>query len=211
MRPVPDDESLSRDQDILAGACQAYRSNVTEKQAYEIVRAYPEFELRRYPSHVVAEVVVRAPFEDAGNVAFRRLAGYIGGQNRSTTKIAMTAPVVQRESETIAMTSPVVQQETEQGEYAVAFVLPAAFTRENAPAPTNPDVALHTRPTVLSAVRRYRGRWAQASFERHRAVLDRALREAGFTPMGPPRWARFDPPIVPVPLRRNEVVQDVSA
>ena len=184
---------------------------MTEKQVYDVVRGYPEFELRRYPAHVVAEVVVRAPFEDAGNVAFRRLAGYIGGQNRSSSKLAMTAPVVQQESQTIAMTSPVVQQETGQGGYAVAFVLPAAFTLQDAPVPTNPDVTLHARPTVLSAVRRYRGRWTQASFERHRAVLDRALREAGFAPVGPPRWARFDPPVVPAPLRRNEVVQDVSA
>ena len=183
---------------------------MTEKQVHELVRTYPAFELRRYPAHVVAEVVVRAPFEDAGNRAFRTLAGYIGGQNRSRARIAMTAPVVQQESERIAMTSPVVQRESGQGEYAVAFVLPARFTLEDAPVPTNPDVTLHGRPAVLSAVRRYRGRWTQASFERHRATLDRALGEAGLTPVGPPRWARFDPPVVPAPLRRNEVVQDVS-
>ena len=109
------------------------------------------------------------------------------------------------------MTSPVVQQETREGEYAVAFVLPATFTLESAPVPTNPEVTLHARPTALAAVRRYRGRWTHASFDRHRAVLDRAVRDAGLTPVGPPRWARFDPPIVPAPLRRNEIVQDVSA
>lgn len=186
---------------------EAYRSNVTEKQSHEVLRAHPEFELRRYPPHVVAEVVVRAAFEEAGNVAFRTLAGYIGGQNRAATKIAMTAPVIQQESQTIAMTSPVVQQET--GEDAVAFVLPATFTLENAPVPTNAEVTLHARPAVLAAARRYRGRWTQASFDRHRAELDRVVREAGLTPVGPPRWARFDPPIVPAPLRRNEIVQDV--
>ena len=168
-------------------------------------------ELRRYPSHVVAEVVVRASFEDAGNAAFRTLAGYIGGQNRSATTIAMTAPVVQREPEAIAMTSPVVQREISgEGEYAVAFVLPATFTLRSAPVPTNDQVRLHERPTVLAAARRYRGRWTRASFERHRVVLDQAVRAAGMTPVGPPRWARFDPPAVPAPLRRNEIVQDVE-
>ncbi len=184
---------------------------MTQKQTYEVLRAVSGFELRRYPSHVVAEVVVRAPFEDAGNLAFRRLAGYIGGQNRSASTIAMTAPVVQQESETISMTSPVVQRQMGEGEYAVAFVLPAEYTLESAPVPTHPDVMLQARPTVLAAARRYRGRWTQASFERHRAVLDRAVRDAGFIPLGPPRWARFDPPFVPAPLRRNEVVQDVTA
>lgn len=183
---------------------------MTEKQVYEVVRSYPEFELRRYAPHVIAEVVVRAPFEDAGNVAFRTLAGYIGGQNRAARRIAMTAPVVQQESEKISMTAPVVQRETEQGEYAVAFVLPATFTLEDAPVPTNPQITLHARPEQLAAARRYRGRWTQASFEQHRAALAEAVRQAGLTPVGPPRWARFDPPIVPAPLRRNEVVLDVA-
>ncbi len=183
---------------------------MTEKQVYEVVRTYPEFELRRYAPHVVAEVVVTAPFEDAGNVAFRTLAGYIGGQNRAARTIAMTAPVVQQEPEKIAMTAPVVQRETEPGEYAVAFVLPATLTLETAPVPTSPHVTLHARPAQLAAARRYRGRWTHASFERHRAALEEAVRQAGLTPVGPPRWARFDPPIVPAPLRRNEVVQDVA-
>lgn len=183
---------------------------MTEKQVHEVVQTYPDFELRRYPSHVVAEVVVRAPFADAGNAAFRTPAGYIGGQNRSASSIAMTAPVVQQDAEPIAMTAPVLQAPGGgEGEYAVSFVLPAAYTLATAPVPTNPAVRLHERPTTLAAARRYRGRWTEASFEHHLAVLDRAVRAAGLTPVGPPRWARFDPPIVPAPLRRNEVVQDL--
>jgi hypothetical protein len=183
---------------------------VTEKQAYEVVQSHDDFELRRYAPHVVAEVVVRAPFEDAGNAAFRMLLGYISGQNRSATKVAMTAPVVQRESEKIAMTAPVEQRETGEGAYAVAFVLPTALTLATAPVPTNPEVQLHERPAVLAAARQYRGRWTQESFEHHRAELDSAIREAGLTPVGSPRWARFDPPFMPFFLRRNEVVQDVT-
>lgn len=186
-------------------------TRMTEKQVYELVQTYPDFELRRYPSHVVAEVVVRAPFADAGNAAFRTLAGYIGGQNRSAGKIAMTAPVVQRDAEPIAMTAPVLQTQGDgEGEYAVSFVLPSTYTLETAPVPTDPAVRLHEHPTTLSAARRYRGRWTQASFEHHWALLVDAVRGAGLTPVGPPRWARFDPPIVPAPLRRNEVVQDLA-
>lgn len=183
---------------------------MTEKQSYELVRTYEKFELRRYAPHVVAEVVVRAPFEDAGNIAFRVLLGYISGQNRSASKVAMTAPVIQREAQKIPMTEPVEQRKTREGEYAVAFVLPSSFTLDRAPAPTSPEVQLHERGAVLSAVRRYRGRWTQASFEHHRKELDSAIRAAGLTPVGSPRWARFDPPFVPWFLRRNEVVQDIA-
>jgi hypothetical protein len=183
--------------------------SVTEQQAYEVVRTYDEFELRRYAPHLVAEVVVAAPFEDAGNAAFRTLVGYISGQNRSASKVAMTAPVIQRDSQPIPMTEPVEQQRTGEGEYAVAFVLPSSLSLEQAPVPTSPEVHLHERPAALGAARRYRGRWTEASFEQHRATLDRAVRAAGLTPVGSPRWARFDPPFVPWLLRRNEVVQDV--
>jgi hypothetical protein len=183
---------------------------VTEKQAYEVVQAYAGFELRRYAPHLVAEVVVRAPFEEAGNAAFRTLLGYISGQNRSATKVAMTAPVLQQEHQRIPMTEPLEQRETGDGEYAVAFVLPSSFTLDSAPVPTSTEVQLHERPAVLCAARRYRGRWTRASFEQHRKELDSAVRTAGMTPVGSPRWARYDPPFVPGLLRRNEVVQEVA-
>ena len=182
---------------------------MTEKQAYEVVRSFPEFELRRYAPHVVAEVLVRASFEDAGNAAFRTLLGYISGQNRSSSKVAMTAPVLQRDSRSMLAPEPLDQARSGEGEYAVAFVLPSSFTLANAPVPTSPEVQLRERPATLAAVRRYRGRWTASSFEEHRHALDRAVRTAGLTPVGPPRWARFDPPFMPWPLRRNEVVQDV--
>ncbi|MDQ2758742.1 MAG: heme-binding protein [Actinomycetota bacterium] len=183
---------------------------MTEEQAYDIVQTFEEFELRRYAPHVVAEVVVRGEFEDAGNMAFRTLFGYISGQNRSGSKVAMTSPVIQREPEQIAMTAPVQQRETSAGEYAVAFVLPSSFTLGRAPVPTSPEVQLHQRAAALAAAHRYRGRWTQASFEHQCRGLQSAVRAAGLTPVGSPRWARFDPPFVPWFLRRNEVVQDVT-
>ena len=182
---------------------------MTEQQRYEVVRRHPQFELRRYAPHVVAEVVVTGSFEDAGNRAFRTLLGYITGQNRSATKVAMTAPVIQSDSTTMAMTEPVQQTRTPEGSYAVAFVLPASITLEDAPVPTSPEVRLRERPATLGAARRYGGRWTESSFEEHRTALDAAVREAGLTPVGAPRWARFDPPFMPWFLRRNEVVQDV--
>ncbi|MFK5634992.1 MULTISPECIES: SOUL family heme-binding protein [unclassified Ornithinimicrobium] len=182
---------------------------MTEKQPYAVVQTYEEFEVRCYPSHVVAEVVVSASFEDAGPTAFRTLLDYISGQNLSASKVAMTAPVVQRRPEKISMTEPVEQRETGRGQYAVAFVLPATYTLDSAPVPTSPQVQLHERPATVSAVRGYRGRWTEASFDHHSRVLGRAIGVAGLTPAGPPRWARFDPPFVPWFLRRNEVVQDL--
>jgi hypothetical protein len=181
---------------------------VTEEQPFEVVRRYDGFELRRYPSHVVAEVTVRLPFEQAGNKAFGSLFGYISGRNRSQTKVAMTAPVVQ--SSGASQTAPVIQHGTDEGGYAVAFVLPASMTEETAPKPTDPDVRLRTVPPSLAAVTRYSGRWSQDSYERHCADLLTAIEAEGLTIVGTPRFARFDPPFKPWFLRRNEVIVDVD-
>jgi hypothetical protein len=185
---------------------------VTEQQPFDVVRRYDGFELRRYPSHVVAEVNVRLPFERAGNEAFGSLFGYISGQNRSRTSVPMTAPVVQSAGrpQKVAMTAPVLQHQTDEGGYAVAFVLPAGMTEESAPEPADPKVTIRTVPSSLAAVTRYSGRWSQDSYERHCADLLEAIRAEGLLVVGEPRFARFDPPFKPWFLRRNEVIVDVD-
>ena len=83
---------------------------MTEQQPYEVVDRRDGFELRRYPAHLVAEIEVDGSFDEAPNRAFRPLAGFINGANRTRRQIAMTAPVTQQEAgpEKIAMTAPVV-------------------------------------------------------------------------------------------------------
>ena len=49
-----------------------------------------------------------------------------------------------------------------------------------------------------------------AGFLAWAGLLPLAVLAAGFVPVGPPRFARFDPPFKPWFLRRNEVVQDVT-
>ncbi|WP_120339683.1 SOUL family heme-binding protein [Cryobacterium soli] len=187
---------------------------MTEQQPYDVVRSYDDFEVRRYPEHVLAEVVVDGAFEDAGNRAFRYLFNYISGENVFRAKVAMTAPVVQDAASTkIAMTAPVVQQPggTADGSHRVAFVLPAGLTEATAPRPTSPQVHLRTVPESLVAAIRYRGRWTEDGYRTHLEELRTAVGAAGLTATGTPRFARFDPPFKPAFLRRNEVLLDVVA
>jgi hypothetical protein len=130
----------------------------------------------------------------------------------------MTAPVVQAESSTkIAMTAPVVQEALagKQGErdgngsFRVAFVLPAGLTIDTAPQPTSPQVRLRSVPESLTAASRYRGRWDEDGFARHLEGLRAAVAASGLAAMGEPRFARFDPPFMPSFLRRNEVMLDI--
>jgi len=191
---------------------------MTEQQPYTVVGTHDGFELRRYPEHLVAEVITTGPFESAGNRAFRYLFAYISGENSVRQKVAMTAPVVQAETSTkIAMTAPVVEEavDGEQGDrqvtgtFRVAFVLPTDFTIETAPQPTSPEVRLRSVPESIVASASYRGRWHEAGYARHLELLRMAIAAAGLTARGEPRFARFDPPFMPAFLRRNEVLLDI--
>lgn len=191
---------------------------MTDQQPYQIMGRYDGFEVRRYPAHLLVEVIVDGTFEEAGNRAFRYLFAYISGENQSIQKVAMTAPVVQDAApEKISMTAPVLQQGTEvQGDnggtpkFRVAFVLPEGFTIENAPSPTNPNVQLRAVPENIAAVVRFSGRWSALSYQRNLQSLRIALRKAGLTSTGSPRFAKFDPPLKPWFLRHNEIVLDLK-
>jgi len=189
---------------------------MTEQQPYDLVQQYPHFELRRYPPHVLAEVEVHAAFDRAGNEAFRYLFNYISGSNTTRQKLTMTAPVIQESetSEKLAMTAPVLQSgplpDGSDGDYVVAFVLPAGLTAETAPVPNEPKVKIREVPGALSAVARFTGNGSAAAFERHTVALTEALQLADLTPISAPRFARFDPPFKPWFLRHNEVLLDVK-
>ncbi|MFC5175192.1 SOUL family heme-binding protein [Nocardioides taihuensis] len=171
---------------------------MTEQQVYEVLEEHPEFELRRYPEHLVAETEVGGPFELAGNVAFPRLARFIGGHNRSSRKIAMTAPVVQ-------------EQDPANRRYVVGFVMPADVSADDLPDPLDSAVRVRRVPAETAAALRFSGRWSRGSFEKRAAQLLAALDAAGLEVVGTPRYARFDPPWTPWFLRRNEVVVPVAA
>lgn len=190
---------------------------MTEQQPYELVQRYAHFELRRYPAYAVAEIEVKATFDRAGNAAFRHLFNYISGSNTAQRKLAMTAPVIQGpgQSQKLAMTAPVLQSgplpgSSEPADFIVAFVLPVGVTAETAPVPANPDVRVRAQPGSLAAALRFSGSGSEAAFVRRNDGLQEALKLAGLKPVGPPRFARFDPPFKPWFLRRNEVVQDVQ-
>jgi len=184
---------------------------MTEQQRYEVVARRPGFELRRYPTHLVAEVEVEGSFEGAGNTAFRPLVAYIRGRNRASQSLAMTAPVLQRRdhSDDTPAAVETVTAETSPGRYVVSFVMPQTSMRESLPDPGDARVAIRAVPEELAAVARYSGRWTSTPYHQQTSRLLQAVREAGLETTGPPRFARFDPPWTPWFRRHNEVVVPV--
>lgn len=165
---------------------------MTEHQPYEVLAERPRYEIRKYPAHWVVEMRIAADFESAGNAAFRRLVGYIGGNNEGRQSIAMTAPVVQKAADSSA------------ADQVVSFVLPASMVTP--PAPTDPNVTLRLVPSETAAAARFSGRWTLGSFDSHARRLLDDLAADGVATAGPMRFARFDPPWTPWFMRHNEAV-----
>ena len=176
-----------------------------EEPDYEVTKTFDNVELRRYAPYVVAEVVLEASADDAGNQAFPILAGYIFGKNKGDRKFAMTAPVTQAAAPLrLDMTAPVTQIAVANG-MRVQFVLPKGVTLANAPEPIDPRVQLRLIPAATWAVIRYSGTWSQENYTEHLGKLKAALAAAGVVTQGEPLFARYNPPITPWFLRRNEI------
>ena len=180
-------------------------SHAIEEPEYEVLRKLDKVELRQYAPYVVAEVVLRSTAEEAGNQAFPILAGYIFGKNKGERKLAMTAPVTQSAVPVrLDMTAPVTQAAVAGG-MRVQFVLPKGVTLATAPEPLDPRVQLREVPASQWAAIRYSGTWSQANYDEHLALLIAALAAAGVATQGEPVLARYNPPITPWFLRRNEI------
>jgi hypothetical protein len=182
-----------------------------EKLAYRTLEQEGPFELRRVESHVVAQTFVEGDFESVGNEGFRRLAAYIGGANRRSDEISMTAPVVQEPaSSKIAMTAP-VGQERSGDRYRITFLMPSRYTLKSLPQPTDERVQLRAERERTVAAVRYSGFWSRARYEHHERQLRAWIEGRGLEPVAEPVWARYDPPFMPWFLRRNEILIEVRA
>ena len=181
-------------------------SQAIEEPDYEVIRQLGDaIELRQYARYVVAEVVLQASADEAGNQAFPILAGYIFGKNKGEKKFAMTAPVTQSAVPVkMPMTAPVTQAAVPGG-MRVQFVLPKGVTLESAPEPVDPRVQLRLVPASQWAAIRYSGTWSQANYEQHLALLKAALDKAGVATEGEPVLARYNAPFTPWFMRRNEI------
>ena len=115
--------------------------------------------------------MVETDFNDAANVAFRRLFNYISGNNKTKESISMTAPVNQMaSSEKIAMTAPVNQQQSGE-KYSISFVMPSKYSLETLPEPLDTEVSIKEIPSYKAAAIRYSGTWSQKQYESKRASL----------------------------------------
>ncbi|XP_057533204.1 heme-binding-like protein At3g10130, chloroplastic [Amaranthus tricolor] len=191
-----------------------------ETPKYEVIQSTNDYEIRKYPPSVIAEVTYD-PSEMKGNKdgGFTILANYIGAlgnpQNTKSEKVAMTAPVItQNNAEKIAMTAPVITKTDESGEknmVRMQFILPSKYERaEDAPKPLDERVVIKEEGEKKYGAVKFSGLTSDGVVTDKVEKLKSALEKDGYKVIGDFLLARYNPPWTLPPLRTNEVLIPVE-
>lgn len=180
-----------------------------EQPKYVVVESEQSIEIRDYPAMIVAEANVTGARDKAIGEGFRIIAEYIFGNNLSSKKVAMTAPVTQQASEKISMTAPVTQQGGGDS-WQVRFIMPANYTMETLPKPKNSAVQLKEVASKRFAVIRFSGLAGEESLKRQTDLLTKFVSARKLTAVSAPTYAFYNPPWTLPFLRRNEVMIEVT-
>ena len=85
-------------------------------------------------------------------------------------------------------------------------MMPASYTMDTIPQPSDPAVQLRAVPAYRAAVVRYSGFWSEEGFQEHLQELRSWIAAHNLEVAGDPIWARYDPPFKPWFMRRNEII-----
>ena len=186
-------------------SCSLFGIQSEEGPRYKVLHKKGDFEIRRYESYIVAKATVQGNYDDASEVAFKRLAGYIFGENRSDKKLSMTSPVKVEKSLKIPMTSP-VKLTKESGSYTMSFFMPSQYKKSELPTPLNDKVKLEEVESKTIASHRYTWLSSKERNDKKAKELREWLKklnmyeaQEGYT------YAGYNPPWTIPFLRRNEV------
>jgi len=201
---------------VVASGCSVFGTRNTPMPDYDVIASseVESIEVRQYDEMIYATTRVEGTsYRKASNEGFRRLAGYIFGDNIADEDIGMTAPVVQeaKKGEDIGMTAPVVQNAERDGDvWVMSFIMPERYTMETLPKPIDPQVELELIPGRTVAALRFSGLVDERRAAEREELLLGWVEKNGYEPTSKPQIARYDGPSTLPMFRRNEIIVEVS-
>ncbi len=179
---------------IISQSLNYYYVKNIEQYSYTVIRDYQSFEIRQYPKAIFAQTTLQGnTYRSEANSGFKTLAGYIFGGNESASKIAMTAPVAVKMGERMEM----------------EFMMPAEYSLESLPKPSNPEITLYEKPEVTLAALRFGGFASDKKISRKINELKSLLEKQQIPFSGEFQYFGYNPPFQ-LFKRRNEIVVMVS-
>lgn len=196
---------------LIIWSLYGYFSSRVEQAKYSVLKKTADYEIRNYPTHIVAETTIKGDYQNAMSEGFTIVAGYIFGGNVKKEGIAMTAPVVveEKSSEKIAMTVPVTVSGKD-GERTLSFGMPASYTLDTLPTPNDPRVKIVEVPEKKLAVMRFSGYRTAGRIEEMEKKLLESLARDGVEVIGAPLYAGYNAPGTPPWMTRNEVLVEIK-
>ena len=170
-------------------------TNKTEEQKYNVIQKDKDFEIRYYPAATFATIESKAnTYRDLSSPGFRKLAGYIFGNNESATHISMTSPVHMDVNDSLS---------------TMSFVMPSVYNKTNLPNPKDASVKIQEIPDEFVAVIRFGGYANDQKMKFYSDKLKNILTEKQIKAIGHFRFLGYNPPFQFIG-RRNEIIVSIE-
>jgi hypothetical protein len=178
---------------IITQSFVSKNTKQTETHAYKVIKAYDQFEIRKYESALFSGVKLASKgYKESSGTGFRVLAGYIFGDNEKNQKIAMTTPVVMELGDTTKM----------------LFKVPDGYTIEQLPQPKNTKITFEKQEEKIMAAIRFDGWASDEKIKQYTAILTEALAKEKLEHSSTFSFLGYNPPYELV-NRRNEIAVEL--
>ena len=180
---------------LISQAFMMKSKNDLETLSYEIIRTYPDLQIRKYDSAVFASYTMPySTYKQSSGQGFRTLAAYIFGKNEQSISMPMTSPVRMDMKDSVTM----------------HFMLPSSMDQGGYPVPNNKEIKVSMEEGKLVAVVKFSG-WANdEKIAFHRARLEESLEEKGIKHKNDFTFQGYNAPFDLV-NRRNEIMVEIDA
>lgn len=180
---------------IVFQSFMAISTGNIEKQKYQVIKKEKDFEIRYYPPATFATIKSSArSYRELSGSGFRKIAGYIFGNNESSAKIAMTSPVHMDISESGS---------------SMSFVMPSEYDIKSLPRPNDASVEIHETKGEYAAAIEFGGFAGDDAIRKHANLLGNVLKEKGIKAIGNFRYLGYNPPYQLIG-RKNEVIVSIE-
>ena len=188
---------------LIGGVFYVLQERKTEEPDYRALKTDGDFQIRDYPAMTVAETVVQGPRKAALGQGFAIIADYIFAKSRPGETIDMTVPVMQDSGDPMASDPPLFDDELD-GAWRTRFVMPSGRTADDLPDPPAIIELVDLSPRKVAVVS-FAGRADDAMLADAEDRLRGWLARTGEKSAAEPEYAFYNSPVIPGPLRRNEV------
>jgi hypothetical protein len=189
---------------VGAAAIYYFREKSAEQPDYRVLQSDDEFEIRAYPAITVAETIVAGERRDALGRGYQILSDYLTGESRDGEALPMAVPVLQDSGNPMASDPPLFD-DTVEGRWRIRFVMPEGRSRRDLPDPPDGVDIVELPERRVGAVR-FSGLPSDSRLTEQEDRLRGWLARHGEAADTEPEYAFYNSPMIPPPLRRNEVL-----